>query len=77
MQSMALIAGYIAGLNKEAMDCKIFGNERSKGRTQQVSKEATQNQLKKQALLGKSKKFNIDRYVAILDYLLLIAAGDT
>ena len=77
MQSMALIAGYIAGLNKESMDCKIFGNDRSKARTQQATREVTQNQLKKQALLGKSKKFNIDRYVAILDFLLLVAAGDT
>jgi hypothetical protein len=30
MQAIALIAGYIAGLNKESMDCKVFEHDRSK-----------------------------------------------
>jgi hypothetical protein len=28
-------------------------------------------------LLGKSKRFNIDRYLAILDYFVHLTAGDT
>lgn len=33
MQAMALMAAYIAGLNKESMDCKMFERDRSKVRT--------------------------------------------
>jgi hypothetical protein len=30
MQSIALIAAYIAGMNKESMDCKLFEKDRSR-----------------------------------------------
>lgn len=30
MQSAALIAGYIAGMNKESMDCKLFDKDKNK-----------------------------------------------
>ena len=30
MQSLALMAAYIAGLNKESMDCKLFESDRTK-----------------------------------------------
>ncbi len=71
---MALIAGYIAGMNKESMDCKLFEKDRSRIRnTKQKEIQAT----KKGFQLGKSKKFNIDRYFAILDFILFLVASET
>jgi len=75
MQSIALIAGYIAGMNKESMDCKLFEKDRAKIRnTKQKETQSTKTQA---ILLGKSKKFNIDRYFAILDFILYMTAGET
>lgn len=74
MQAMALIAAYIAGTNKESMDGKIFDRDRSKLRTQKQKESKKDN---KPMLIGKSKKFNVDRYFAILDFFINITASDS
>ena len=58
MQAMALIAAYIAGTNKESMDGKIFDRDRSKLRTQKQKESKIDN---KPMLIGKSKKFNVEK----------------
>ena len=75
LQSMALIAAYATGSNKESLDCKLFDKDKSKMRVNK-QKEVT-NTKQKAILTGKTKKFGIDRYFAILDFLLSITAMDS
>jgi len=75
MQSVALIAGYIAGMNKESMDCKLFDKDRAKMKN--TKQKEIQTNKSQAILLGKSKKFSIDRYFAILDFILFMTAGET
>jgi hypothetical protein len=74
---MALAAAYIAGLNKESVDRKMFTNYKHKDKKVPVKKELTEEQRVKMGLLGKSKKFSIERFVAILDYFVMLKAEDT
>lgn len=74
LQSMALLAAHIAGTNKESIDTKMFQVDRAKLR-QQKQKEA--RETKGPLLLGKSKRFPLDRYLAILDYLVTLNAPET
>ena len=72
LQSMALIAAYVTGMNKESLDCKLFDKDKSKMRANK--QKADTNTKQKAILTGKTKKFGIDRYFAILDFLLSITA---
>ena len=66
MQSIILIAAFLAGSNKESTDIRLFDIDRSKFRC----KTGNANQAKPGAnLLGKTKRFGIDRLTAIVDYL--------
>lgn len=77
MQSVALMAGYIAGTNKESMDCKLFDRDKAKTKAQKQQKEPAAEEKKKNKMMGKSKKFNIDRYFAIIDFILSMTADET
>ena len=72
MQSMALIAAYICGINKESTDLRMF--EKSTMHKQRTNKTSTKKpEAKDKAyLLGKSKRFTLERYSAVLDYLMSI-----
>ena len=74
MQSMALIAGYICGINKESTDLRIFEKtmQHKLRNTKGSSKKTTEKD--KAYLLGKSKRFTLERYSAVLDYLMSIQA---
>ena len=64
MQSMVLIAAFIAGSNKESTDIKLFEIDRSKYRMRNGANKAGAVNL-----LGKTRRFGIDRLQAIVDYL--------
>lgn len=68
MQSIILISAFIAGTNKEATDIKMFEIDRSKFRMKKGAATAstTKNGIN---LVGKTKRFGIDRLMAIADYL--------
>ena len=66
MQSLALCAAYITGVNKESSDMKLFGNKATSKKGAAVKKQ-TQT---RDNMAGKSKRFNLERYSAILDYLI-------
>lgn len=65
MQSIILIAAFIAGTNKEQTDIKLFEIDQSKFRLKRGA--ATQKHAGN--LVGKTRRFNIDRLLAIADYL--------
>ena len=66
MQSILLISAFIAGSNKEATDIKIFETDQTKYRL----RKGNANDAKKGVnLLGKTRRFSLDRLVAIADYL--------
>lgn len=65
MQSMVLISAYLAGHNKERMDGKVFSREKQK--IKHVKSRVEKNPG--QCLIGKTKKFGIERLCAIIDYL--------
>ena len=70
MQSLILIAAYIAGSNKESTDGRLF--EMEKGRHRRVAHQNNTNQAHKdggQYLLGKTKRFSFDRLLAITQHL--------
>lgn len=74
LQSLVLIAAYICGINKESYDIKLFEN-RSGAKLRQVQSKGPGKQDKSQPyMLGKSKRFNLDRFTAILDFLLSLYA---
>ena len=66
MQSLALCAAYITGVNKESSDLKLFEpttRKKAQGAGNKGGKAA-----KKDNMVGKSKRFSLERYSAILDY---------
>lgn len=70
MQSIVLLAAYIAGTNKESTDTRLFDVERSKWRGARGGPNNMPNAtggVKSQStlLVGKTKRFTIDRLVAI------------
>ncbi|CDW82255.1 UNKNOWN [Stylonychia lemnae] len=70
MQSMCLIAAYLAGKNKEYLDQRMFGRgSNAKLRRIGPGKTEAKNQPN-QMLLGKTKKFQYERFASIIDYLL-------
>lgn len=73
MQSIVLLAAYIAGTNKESSDVRLFDVERSKwrgGRGHQAGGQVAPTSKTQGALLvGKTKRFTIDRLVAIAQFL--------
>lgn len=69
MQSLILICSYIAGQNKETTDLKMFQKERSK-KGGGKAKADKQNAF----LMGKTKKFGMERVTSIIDCLLSLLA---
>jgi hypothetical protein len=68
MQSIILISAFIAGSNKEATDIKLFEVDRSKYRIRKGNANANESKAAGN-LLGKTRRFGIDRLMAISDYL--------
>lgn len=66
MQSMILISAFIAGSNKETTDLRLFEVDRSKYRKQTGN---ANKQKAQQYMMGKTRRFSLDRVSAILDYL--------
>ena len=73
LQSLALCAAYITGTNKESTDMKIF--ERSNKNKKGGNTGAGANKEGK-SMVGKSKRFTLERYAAVLDYLISTQAED-
>ena len=73
LQSLALCAAYITGTNKESTDMKIF--ERSNRSKKGGNTGAGANKEGK-SMVGKSKRFTLERYAAVLDYLISTQAED-
>lgn len=73
LQSLVLIAAYICGLNKESQDIRMFEarNETKRRAATNKKKETDKSQPN---MLGKSKRFNLERFTAVLDYLMSIYA---
>lgn len=70
MQSIFLIAAYIAGHNKDSIDSRMFSFERKKF-IQRKSKKDNKNNV---GIVGKTKKFGIERIFAIVDYFVSLLA---
>jgi hypothetical protein len=71
LQSIILISSFIAGSNKESTDIKLFEIDKSKFRmrTGAANASKTTNAGGQQMhLVGKTKRFVIDRLIAIVDY---------
>ena len=67
MQSLALCAAYITGMNKESSDMKIFDRTHKSGKPKNTKQ--TKMTQAAQNMIGKSKRFSLERFSAILDYL--------
>lgn len=69
MQSLILIAAYIAGSNKESTDARLFEMEKRgrRGGTQNMTNAPPKEGG--QFLLGKTKRFSLDRLLAIAQHL--------
>ena len=72
---MVLISAYICGINKESYDLKIFENKGSKIKMMQ-RRETLPKDKQQPYLLGKSKRFNLERFTAVLDFLLSLYAEE-
>ena len=68
MQSLALCAAYITGINKESSDVKIFEKRTQGGKSKAVKPQGGGKDGI--GMVGKSKRFSLERYSAILDYLI-------
>ena len=73
---MALIAGYICGINKESSDLRMFEKsiQHKQRNMKGGSKKGQDGNKAKEFLKGKSKRFSLERYSAVLDYLMSIQA---
>ena len=67
MQSLALCAAFITGMNKESTDLRIFDRSNKQNRMKN-SKQSKKTQAALN-MVGKSKRFSLERYAAVLDYL--------
>ena len=77
MQTMVLIAAYVAGINKESTDLRMFELSRQgKPRARQMKAPQAKPQQSVN-LKGKSRKFALERLTAILDFLLRLEASDS
>mmetsp|Transcript_22492 Transcript_22492/g.30105 ORF Transcript_22492/g.30105 Transcript_22492/m.30105 type:complete len:87 (+) Transcript_22492:1599-1859(+) len=76
MQSLALCAAYITGMNKESTDMKIFDrSNKAKNKNSGGNAGNGGNKDSKQ-ITGKSKRFTLERFSAVLDYLISTQAED-
>ena len=73
MQSLALCAAYITGVNKESSDLKMF--DRS-NKTSKQGKKMGPSGNHSANMVGKSKRFGLDRFSAVLDYLVSTQAEE-
>lgn len=69
MQSLILIAAYIAGSNKESTDVRLFEMEKSRQRRGGNQNNTNATKDGGQFLLGKTKRFSLDRLLAIAQHL--------
>jgi len=69
IQSIVLIAAFIAGSNKESSDVRLFDHDRSRYRGRVLTANTSSNNKAGVNLVGKTKRFNLDRLVSISDYL--------
>lgn len=74
LQSMALISAYICGVNKETYDLRIFENRVGAKLRAAPQKQAQPKDKSQPFMLGKSKRFNLHRFFAILDFVLSLYA---
>eukprot|EP00347_Sterkiella_histriomuscorum_P014360 403361169 len=81
MQSLCLIAAYLAGANKECIDQRMFQNRsistRSKKGLTNVKSDQQKQPGQGQFMLGKTKKFYFERYAGIIDYLVSLVAEES
>ncbi len=74
MQSLSLCAAYVTGMNKESSDMRIFDRSNmNKPKAGGAGKAAKG----KQAFVGKSKRFTLERFSAVLDYLISTQAEES
>lgn len=66
LQSIILISAFIAGSNREATDIKLFEMDKSKYR---FKKGSAIERGQGASMLGKTRRFTLDRLIAIADYL--------
>lgn len=76
VQSLALCAAYIAGMNKESTDVKLFDVTARRKHHQQQREQQGKPKEQKQLMVGRSKRFSTDRYLAIIDYLMPLVAPE-
>ena len=69
LQSIIIIAAYLAGSNKESGDCKMFEIDRTRQRSKMGNANKNFDEKKGQHMVGKTKRFVIDRLAGIVDYL--------
>jgi hypothetical protein len=69
LQSIIIIAGFLAGSNKESGDIKMYEIDRSKKRTHANANKALDEKTGTH-LVGKTKRFVVDRLNAIVDYFI-------
>jgi len=77
MQSLALISAYVAGINKESLDLKMFEKDRARRQLNRQQKQTAydmQDAKYKVMMMGKSKKFTLERFSAIFDYFVSLEA---
>ena len=67
MQSIILISAFICGNNKEGTDIRLFEVDASKYKMRKGS--SNKEQKAGANLLGKTRRFGIDRLMAVADYL--------
>eukprot|EP00355_Strombidium_rassoulzadegani_P000262 CAMPEP_0168609292 /NCGR_PEP_ID=MMETSP0449_2-20121227/1119_1 /TAXON_ID=1082188 /ORGANISM="Strombidium rassoulzadegani, Strain ras09" /LENGTH=206 /DNA_ID=CAMNT_0008649407 /DNA_START=18 /DNA_END=634 /DNA_ORIENTATION=+ len=69
LQSIILISAYIAGSNKESTDTKLFEMDRTRMRMRAGGNANAGGVKNGVHLVGKTKRFGIDRMIAIADFL--------
>ena len=65
-----MISGYLAGSNKESGDVKMFEIDKSRHKRAQAHGQKALDEKTGTHLVGKTKRFVIDRLAAIVDYLI-------
>ena len=77
LQSLALIAAYLAGSNKETLDLKLFTRNQTKVKKQRTLGTDSKSQAQGELLIGKTKKFTSERLLSILDFIFAIEAENS
>jgi hypothetical protein len=76
IKSVCLVAAFVAGFNRDIMDQRFFLKS-VLGKMRRTTKADPKSQVAGQNLMGKTKKFPIERFFGIADFLLSILASDS